>query len=126
MFKDATQYDMTPAQVIREGAKKFQGLTIPELAKKHDCHHATIQWHLTRWGNLDRLMKDYHKTRATVYWGKTRREWHEYISQNIGDGQKIPSHGSLGGALTKGKKHFFNIYLPRKLGKSVKLTRKNG
>ena len=91
-------------------------LTLTQWSRKLGYDRATITWHFDRWGNLDRLDQDYHKTRATVYWGKTRREWHEYIANNCADGQKVPSRGAVGGSLKKGKDFFLNFYLPKKLG----------
>ena len=91
-------------------------LTLTQWSRKLGYDRSTIAWHFNRWGNLDRLDQDYHKTRATSYWGKTRREWQEYIANNIADGEKIPSRGAVVGALKKGEDYFINFYLAKKLG----------
>lgn len=93
-------------------------LTIRQWARKLGYDSATIKWHFDRWGDLDRLDQDYHKTRATVYWGKTRREWHEYIANNLAEGQKMPSHGSVGAALMKDKEKW-DRFLAKKIGQPV-------
>lgn len=118
MFIDSKDYNLKPMDIIRASAIKFQGLTLSELAKEYACDRATINWHLNRWGNLDRLKQDYHKARATVYWGKTRREWHEYIEKHIAPDQKMPSLGCVGEALKKGKESF-DLFLAKKMGQPV-------
>jgi hypothetical protein len=91
-------------------------LTLSQWSRKLGYDRATIAWHFNRWGNLDRLGQKYHEKRATVYWGKTCREWHEYIAKNCADGQKVPSRGSVGETLRKGEDFFLNFYLAKKLG----------
>tara|TARA_A100001201_G_scaffold124951_1_gene109143 strand:- start:857 stop:1270 length:414 start_codon:yes stop_codon:yes gene_type:complete len=89
-------------------------LTLSQWSRKLGYHRITIKWHFDKWGHLDRLGKDYHKKRAKQYYGKTRREWYEYMVNNCAPDQKIPSIGSFGQSLRKGKK-YFHRYLSKKL-----------
>jgi hypothetical protein len=95
--------------------KKYNGKSIAQLAAMHKCDRATIEWHISRWGNLERLKQDYHKNRAKLHWGKTVKEWTAFIND-----PKLNT-GCVRNAINLGKDKF-ERYIFKKTGKQIRLT----
>ena len=95
-------------------SQKHHGKSILQWAKEYGVHNATANWHLKKWGNMDRCNKDYHKTRAVRHWGKTTKEWAEAIDQSGVTANHVRE------ATRKGKEHF-ERYLSKKMNKVIKL-----
>ena len=95
-------------------SQKYYGKSVLEWAREYGVHHGTANWHLSRWGNMDRCNKDYHKARAVIHWGKTTNEWAELIAQPGVTANHVRE------ATRKGKEHF-ERYLSKKMNKAIKL-----
>ena len=104
---------------VKEGyvfshSKKYNGKSVLEWAKLYNVHNATAAWHLTKYGNMDRCLQDYHKKRTVIHWGKSAKEWAEFIDE------PGLTAGHVREATRKGKEHF-ERYLSKKIGKVIKL-----
>jgi hypothetical protein len=63
---------------------------------------------------MDRCLKDYHKTRSSIHWGKTIKDWTLFIN----DPRLSPGH--IREAVNKGKANF-ERYIFKKTGITLTL-----
>ena len=93
---------------------RYNGKTIVQWAREYGVNHATANWHISKYGNMDRCLQDYHKTRAQKFWGKTIQEWTKFIDD------PTLTTGHVRGAAKKGKANFEG-YIFKKTGTTLKL-----
>ena len=93
---------------------RYNGKTITQWAREYGVDPATATWHIQKYGNMDRCLQDYHKTRAGIHWGKTIKDWTLFIN----DPRLTPGH--IRAAVKKGKANFEG-YIFKKTGITLTL-----
>tara|TARA_R110000868_G_scaffold291803_1_gene552340 strand:+ start:1969 stop:2439 length:471 start_codon:yes stop_codon:yes gene_type:complete len=99
---------------VYKNTTRHNGKTITQWAREYGVNHATATWHIEKYGNMDRCLQDYHKTRAGIHWGQTIKDWTAFIND------PTLTTGHIRSAITKGKDNF-ERYIFKKTGITLTL-----